>query len=65
MSPSSPTLDSWVNGGRERIDNPHYIASIVPNPKVVIDSLPTNEAMKKSYEILVKAVNDEDPSNFK
>ncbi len=21
MSPSSPTLDSWVNGGRERIDN--------------------------------------------
>ncbi len=21
MSPSSPTLDSWVNGGRERIEN--------------------------------------------
>ena len=21
MSPSSPTLDSWVNGGSERIDN--------------------------------------------
>ncbi len=41
-----------------RIDNPHYIESIAPNPKALIDSLPTNEAMKKSYEILVKAVND-------
>jgi hypothetical protein len=41
-----------------RIDNPHYIESITPNPKVLIDSLPTNEAMKESYKILAKAVND-------
>ncbi len=25
-----------------RIDNPHYIESIAPNPKALIDSLPTN-----------------------
>ena len=41
-----------------RIDNPHHIESIAPNPKVLIDSLPSNEDMKKSYKILVKAVND-------
>jgi hypothetical protein len=41
-----------------RIDNPHHIESIAPNPNVLIDSLPINEDMKKSYEILVKAVND-------
>jgi len=41
-----------------RIDNPHHIESIAPNPKVLIDSLPSNEDIKKSYKILVKAVND-------
>jgi len=41
-----------------RFDNPHHIESIAPNPKVLFNSLPTNEDMKKSYEILVKAVND-------
>jgi len=41
-----------------RIDNPHHIESIAPNRKVLIDSLPSNEDLKKSYEILVKAAND-------
>jgi len=41
-----------------RFDNPHHIESIAPNPKVLYNSLPRNEHMKKSYEILVKAVND-------
>jgi curved DNA-binding protein CbpA len=39
-------------------DNPHHIESIAPNPKVLFNSLPSNEDMKKSFEILVKAVND-------
>ena len=41
-----------------RFDNPHHIESIAPNPKVLFNSLPSNEDMKKSYEILVKAIND-------
>ena len=41
-----------------RFDNPHHIESIAPNPKVLFNSLPSNEDMKKSFEILVKAVND-------
>ena len=41
-----------------RFDNPHHIESIAPNPKVLFNSLPSNEDMKKSYKILVKAVND-------
>jgi len=41
-----------------RIDNPHHIETIAPNPKVLIDSQPTNDLMKNYYEILVKAVND-------
>jgi hypothetical protein len=39
-------------------DNPHHIESIAPNPKVLCNSLPSNEDMKQSYEILVKALND-------
>jgi hypothetical protein len=41
-----------------RFDNPHHIESIAPNPKVLFNSLPSNEDMKKSFEILVKAIND-------
>jgi len=41
-----------------RFDNPHHIESIAPNPKVLYNSPPSNEDMKKSYKILVKAVND-------
>jgi len=41
-----------------RFDNPHHIESIAPNPKVLYNSLPSNEDMNKSYEILVKAIND-------
>ena len=41
-----------------RIDNPHHIEAIAPNPKLLQHALPSNEDMKKSYEILVKAVND-------
>jgi len=41
-----------------RFDNPHHIESIAPNQKVLFNLLPSNEDMKKSYEILVKAVND-------
>jgi len=41
-----------------RFDNHHHIESIAPNPKVLFNSLPSNEDMKKSYEILVEAVND-------
>ena len=41
-----------------RIDNPHHIECIAPNPKVLIDSQPTNDLMKNYYQILVKAMND-------
>jgi hypothetical protein len=41
-----------------RFDNPHHIESIAPNPKVLCNSLPIKEDMKKSYEFLLKAVND-------
>ena len=41
-----------------RFDNPHHIESIAPNPRVLYDSLTSNEDMKKSYKILMKAVND-------
>ncbi len=41
-----------------RFDNPHHIESIAPNPKVLVDSQPTNDLMKNYYGILVKAVND-------
>ena len=39
-------------------NNPHHFESIAPNPKVLCNSLPSNENMLGSYEILVKAVND-------
>jgi hypothetical protein len=41
-----------------RIDNPHHIEAIAPNPKVLIDSQPTNDLTKNYYEILAKAMND-------
>jgi hypothetical protein len=41
-----------------RLDNPHHIESIAPNPKVLCNSLPIKEDMKKSYKFLLKAVND-------
>jgi len=39
-------------------DNPHHIEAIAPNSKLLQDSLPSNGAMKTSYQILVKAVNE-------
>lgn len=41
-----------------RIDNPHHIEAIAPNSKLLQDSLPTIDAMKTSYQILLKAVNE-------
>ena len=41
-----------------RIDNPRHIEAIAPNPKLLQHALPSNEDMKKSYKILVKAIND-------
>ena len=40
------------------IDNPHHIAAIAPNPKLLQDLLPHIDNMKTSYQILLKAVND-------
>jgi hypothetical protein len=65
--PSSSTIfnESIGEDGRSSqstydviFDNPHHIESIAPNPKVLFNSLPSNEDMKQSYKILVKAVND-------
>jgi hypothetical protein len=67
MFPSSSTIfnDSIGEDGLSsqstydvRIDNPHHIECIAPNPKILIDSQPTNDLMKNYYEILVKAMND-------
>jgi hypothetical protein len=39
-----------------RIDNPHHIEVIAPNPKLLQQPLQSNEDMKISYQFLVKAV---------
>jgi hypothetical protein len=41
-----------------RIDNPHHIEVIAPNPKLLQQPLPSNGEMKTSYQLLLKAVNE-------
>ncbi len=40
------------------IDCPYYKASIAPNPKVLNDLKPSEEDLKKVYQVLMKEVND-------
>jgi hypothetical protein len=41
-----------------RFDNPHHIEAIASNSKLLQHTLPRKGDMKKSFKILVKAVNE-------
>ena len=41
-----------------KFDYPHHIDAIASNPKLLQDSLPRNGNMRRSYKILVKAINE-------